>query len=495
MKPVHTFLFFFYAQMSFGVGVNFEQIMEKMINEKNYLDALYLTLTSWEEKKVNRQYSKNVKVLKSRNTYINKNELQLERRGVKALLSHYKMTLDYYFNDKEFSCRMPALNMYFNYKTGLNKKCNEKKLPYILSSDREHLRTLRPEKIYSIEYVLADEGEAFMSRWGHSMLRIVVCAPFRIKNNEKCLEDTSYHLFFSFRGDVTDQNINSLKGLIGTYKSRIYIHTFEEIKSEYIEGELRDLKSLELNLSYYEKELVVGKIFQDFWGYEGSYKFLNQNCATEMADILSIVSILRAGKRLESFTPKGLFEELGNTLNNTNFDFQNIQDNDGTYKISSKLNWYKNTITKINNTFDLDLDFEQVTGQWSPQHRKELFEKLVTKHKIQDILLKSHFLILEKRAQFLTLKKMKKLLIEDIVSRDESLNNKMMELLNLGSFSNQLKQIEYGIPTSKELEKFKSIRSHLSSSLFLHMSEEMKNIFHAVNKQHQINIKIFTEQN
>ena len=56
------------------------------------------------------------------------------------------------------------------------------RLPLVQADDASgaaSLLQLDPARVYAVDYLLAEGNEAMMSRWGHSMLRVVVCAPGR----------------------------------------------------------------------------------------------------------------------------------------------------------------------------------------------------------------------------------------------------------------------------------------------------------------------------
>ena len=42
-----------------------------------------------------------------------------------------------------------------------------------------HVSSLNPSRVYAVDYLLAEANQQPMSRWGHSMLRLVICAPGR----------------------------------------------------------------------------------------------------------------------------------------------------------------------------------------------------------------------------------------------------------------------------------------------------------------------------
>src|SRR3546814_3856744 len=87
-----------------------------------------------------------------------------------------------------------------------------------------------------------------MSRWGHSMLRLVVCAPGRPRGPD-CRLDLQYHLVLSFRAFVDDVQVSSWRGLTGSYPSRLYLLPLQQVVDEYTRVELRGLQSIPLRRS------------------------------------------------------------------------------------------------------------------------------------------------------------------------------------------------------------------------------------------------------
>ena len=84
-----------------------------------------------------------------------------------------------------------------------------------------------------------------MSRWGHSMLRLVICAPGRARGPD-CRLDLQYHRVLSFRAFVGDVQISSWRGLTGSYPSRLFVLPLEQVIEEYTKVELRGLQSIPL---------------------------------------------------------------------------------------------------------------------------------------------------------------------------------------------------------------------------------------------------------
>ena len=99
-----------------------------------------------------------------------------------------------------------------------------------------------PARVYAVDYLLADSGGPPMSRFGHSMLRLVICAEGR-PLGERCRMDLSEHRVLSFRAFVDDVQVSSWRGLTGGYPSRLFLLPLTSVIDEYNRVELRDLRA------------------------------------------------------------------------------------------------------------------------------------------------------------------------------------------------------------------------------------------------------------
>src|SRR5690606_36944660 len=120
------------------------------------------------------------------------------------------VNLEVFLLDPEYACRRPALHRYFKAHFGWappHPACADgfTYLAAASASDGDPARdaagtlaTLDPAGVSSVEYLLAEGNGEPMSRWGHSMLRLVVCAPGRPRGPD-CRLDLQHHLVLSFR--------------------------------------------------------------------------------------------------------------------------------------------------------------------------------------------------------------------------------------------------------------------------------------------------------
>ncbi|MFC3552227.1 DUF4105 domain-containing protein [Lysobacter cavernae] len=223
------------------------------------------------------------------------------------------VNLEYFLLDPEYTCRRPALQRYFAARLGgapLPPAACTDDLVYVdAGGEGDALTVLDPARVYQVDYLLAEGNEQPMSRWGHSMLRLVVCAPGRSRGPD-CRLDLAHHRVLSFRAFVDDVQLSSWRGLTGRYPSRLFVLPLMQVVEEYTKVELRGLQSLPLRLSEAEIAGLLQRAAQLHWSYDGRYYFLSNNCAVETFKLLHDGVPRLAGASLGSITPTGLLRRL-----------------------------------------------------------------------------------------------------------------------------------------------------------------------------------------
>lgn len=225
------------------------------------------------------------------------------------------VNLEYFLLDPQYHCRRPALHAYFAAHFGwapdVDTACPTT-IPYLragLDTRQPALGWLDPERIYAVHYLLAEPNEQWVSRWGHSMLRLVICAPGRPLGPD-CMLDLDHHLVLSFRAFVDDLQLSSWDGLIGNYPSRLFILPLQKVIDEYTQIELRGLSSVPLRLDEQARYQLAQQAAALHWSYDGTYYFISNNCAVETLKLLRTGSAERAMQDLDSLTPRGLLRLL-----------------------------------------------------------------------------------------------------------------------------------------------------------------------------------------
>ncbi|RON93174.1 DUF7844 domain-containing protein [Pseudomonas fluorescens] len=225
------------------------------------------------------------------------------------------VNMEYFLLDPSYACRRPALYRYYKERFGwappAKDACSNTFAFLNAGNDfaKQPLGQVDPERVYAVDYLLAEANQNWVSRWGHSMLRLVICAPGRPRGPD-CRLDLDQHLVLSYRAFVGDVQLSSWDGLVGKYPSRLFVLPLAQVIDEYTKTELRSLASVPLNLSRDEIEGVVEHAAEMHWSYDGNYFFLSNNCAVEGLKLLRSGSNNKQLVGLDSIMPNGLLEVL-----------------------------------------------------------------------------------------------------------------------------------------------------------------------------------------
>lgn len=238
----------------------------------------------------------------------------------KALSELFAVNMEYFLLDPEYKCRRPHLYRMLSHHFGEapqaaeNSSCvlNTK----IFFSDFSGEADLDPSRIYQVHYLHTGPGKTSASRFGHSMIRLIRCAPERKELSEKCLEDLSQHVVLSFRASVDGtQGTSTLKGLTGGYPSVLYVMRMNPVINEYTVEEPRNLFSYPIRFSRDELEAFIEKTLELFWEYRGKYYFFTNNCAAETLKLIqaSYARPVLWNKQYWLISPKNVLDELANS--------------------------------------------------------------------------------------------------------------------------------------------------------------------------------------
>ena len=226
------------------------------------------------------------------------------------------VNLEHFVLDPDYACRRPGLHAYFTAHFGGSPGAGTcgATLPYVdaaalADAEAAPLLELDPARVVAVEYLLAGDGEALASRWGHSMLRLVVCAPGRAPGPD-CRLDLDHHRVLSFRAFVDDLQLSNWRGLTGGYPSRLFVLPLQQVVDEYTRVELRPLASIPLRLSADEIAALLERAARVHWSYDGRYRFIGNNCAVETWKLLHDGLPRAARADLASITPRGLLRRL-----------------------------------------------------------------------------------------------------------------------------------------------------------------------------------------
>ena len=225
------------------------------------------------------------------------------------------VNIEYFLLDPSYACRRPELYAYwqahFGWAPAARQACGSQLAYLNAGSDfgRQPLGQLDPERVYAVDYLLAEANSEWVSRFGHSMLRLVICAPGRPRG-PACRLDLDQHLVLSYRAFVGDVQLSSWAGLTGGYPSRLFVLPLSQVIDEYTKIELRSLASVPLKLSRSEQDALVRRAAELHWSYDGSYFFISNNCAVETLKLLRSGSGAASINDLDSILPNGLLEVL-----------------------------------------------------------------------------------------------------------------------------------------------------------------------------------------
>ncbi len=230
-------------------------------------------------------------------------------------LEFVAVNMEYFLLDPTYACRRPALYRWYKEQFGWappTQQACPSFYPYLNAGNdfgREPLGKLDPERVYAVDYLLAEANQNMMSRWGHSMLRLVICKPGRPRGPD-CRLDLDQHLVLSYRAFVGDVQLSSWDGLTGAYPSRLFVLPLAQVIDEYTKTELRSLASVPLKLSRPQIDTLVEHAAEMHWSYDGDYYFISNNCAVETLKLLRSGTDDSQLNGLDSILPNGLLEVL-----------------------------------------------------------------------------------------------------------------------------------------------------------------------------------------
>ncbi|MBO9882027.1 DUF4105 domain-containing protein [Xanthomonas sp. D-109] len=223
------------------------------------------------------------------------------------------VNLEHVLLDPDYACRRPALAAYFAERLAWTPPARDcaPGLAFVQDplAEQAALLQIDPARVYAVDYLLAEGNAQPMSHWGHSMLRLVICAPGR-PLGPACRLDLAEHRVLSFRAFVDDVQISSLRGLTGSYPSRLFVLPLRQVVDDYTQVQLRGLQSLPLRLSREEIAALLERAAQLHWSYDGRYYFLSNNCAVETYALLHDGVPRLATAHLSGISPTGLRRRL-----------------------------------------------------------------------------------------------------------------------------------------------------------------------------------------
>jgi hypothetical protein len=304
----------------------------------------------------------------------------------KNIEENFAVNMEYFLLDPEFGCRRPSTFQYFNEHFGFNpfpsSACSmNRKLTYaqdmlsVIQGTPGAEINLDPDRIYEVHYLFAGKGSAMMSRWGHSMYRLIVCNSKRTEVGPECLNDINDHVALTFIAN-TGSEISYWRGLFGGYASRMELNSFyPNVVNEYTIDEFRELKSVPLKLSADEKRKFVNRVLEMNWEYAGRFYFLTNNCSDEALAFLKGILPEKKIQELSVMSPLGLYEDLADVgLTDTSLlDDQSSAKLNG-YYFESKESLYQKAFQKIKEGTGTEYsDLDDFVSNTTPMDRLALY--------------------------------------------------------------------------------------------------------------------------
>lgn len=291
---------------------------EETLNKKDKIHNKnsFLTLGFW---KLGKRKSKNF------NTYAERSVNNYEYSSKKEFTA---VNFEYFLLDSTFKCRRPnlyrAYEKEFNHTPFEDDSCNT--VREISYSDTNVVKslTLDSKNVREIHFLFASEGQAMMSRWGHSMYKLVLCDPtWELK---KC-RTRGKSVVIGFLAQVSDVGINAMRGVFGDYPSDLIITDLNSMKRQYNRAELRDLESFPLKMTEEQRERFLNHLMRVYWEYSGQYYFFTNNCADEAFKFLQVTYDREDFYKKNIVTPLGIRSFIKKQDLIFDYDFENSKAN------------------------------------------------------------------------------------------------------------------------------------------------------------------------
>ncbi|MGZ3771547.1 MAG: DUF7844 domain-containing protein [Bdellovibrio sp.] len=396
-------------------------------------------------------------------------------------LESFAVNMEYFLLDENFQCHRPLLYKYlayyFQYRPFAEVSCATTK-KVILSTDNPFsennfstenllkMADIDPARVYQIHYLYAGSSGEMMSSWGHSMFRIIVCAPTRQTVGPECLNDLDYHIVASFGAYVGQLEVDPLAGVFGKYPSYLYFYPFTFVSKQYTEDEFRELYSLPLTITEKQKKIMIESLLEAHWSYRGKYKFMSNNCATEAFSIIQKTFLLNSAVSDASITtPKGLMNKIielkianAEILSNKDLSIKN-----GNYFPSSQVK-YNKVLDKLKEQgfVDDNLSLDEYLSL-APEERTEIALSIKNKVSVDKSKISSlAFRILEN----LSFRKYSKKMTDKIFKSSEDNSNETVlgtensqtdnqNLIKILAVPSGMLKVEgsYGIPMEKDIQQ------------------------------------------
>lgn len=194
---------------------------QKMNISKN---TLFLNLGGWVTKGL---------FVKKRTNLNQREERSPDKYEFSSPMETFAVNLEFFLYDPEYKCRRNTFYEFYsfilNVKPSNDYRCEAIKKVIVNSETSSEskedslVREMDFDRLYEVHYLFAGKGDALMSRFGHSMYRLVFCAPKKEKG-PSCLNDIAHHVVVSFRANVQEMTTDYAKGMNGEYPSQLFFY-------------------------------------------------------------------------------------------------------------------------------------------------------------------------------------------------------------------------------------------------------------------------------
>lgn len=200
----------------------------------------------------------------------------------------FAVNMEYFTFDPEYKCRKPStyifLKEHFNYEPYPEKNCASN---FSVFLDDGKILVLDPSRIYAIHYLKLEPGPKLQSRWGHAMLKLIICSPRRTQVGSECEKDTASHLIVDFAGQLAAEEFRFLGALTGQYANGMTFTTYTNFLRESIFTELRNASGYPLTLTKKEIQAIGFSLIEKYWSQISRYYFIKNNCSTQVLQALA----------------------------------------------------------------------------------------------------------------------------------------------------------------------------------------------------------------
>lgn len=416
-------------------------------------NPLFLNLSGWMKKGM---------IIRRKTNLNQREERTPDAYELKNSKETFAVNFEHYLYDDNFGCRRPTYFEFLNNEFGVSPQklnCQMSNQIFVTDSNGEAVeRSMDADRLYQVHYLFAGKGDALMSRFGHSMFRLIFCAPGRAKGVD-CLKDVQHHVVISFRANVTDPKISYVDGVKGEYPSEIFFLPLSQVVNEYTKRELREIHSLPLRMSEDELNRFLMKSKELFWGYQGKYYFFTNNCATESMNLLKVAlrDNLRVQKKVIN-TPNGMYRYLIKVGIGDDSVFKNLKE------AEKKSLYFPSASEKLKSSLEnlgiTDQSFDQFMEQ-TPQRRMNLYLEVI-QHTGQKVKLAANALRIEdmilESSKMRFAKRVADLLFNSQAShiKGTPIEELVLELQKMQIKSGPVKSLAegYGIPLMDEVELY-----------------------------------------